>query len=127
MLDLTYETPKPKVIAGAKQDWELVIAAMRDVMHGTRGTARASGQGATYQIAGKSGTAQVFTRQQDEDYEEKEDLAQHLRNHALFIAFAPVEAPKIAVAVVAEHGISGSRTAAPIARKVIDAYLGGKL
>ena len=103
--------------------WESVISAMHDVMQGERGTARAAGQGASYEMAGKSGTVQVFSVGQDEEYEE-EEIAEHLRDHALFISFAPVDNPKIAVAVIVENGRSGSRTAAPIARAMMDRYLG---
>ncbi len=103
--------------------WESVISAMHDVMQGERGTARAAGQGASYEMAGKSGTVQVFSVGQDEEYEE-EEIAEHLRDHALFISFAPVDNPKIAVAVIVENARSGSRTAAPIARAMMDRYLG---
>lgn len=103
--------------------WQSVVAAMHDVMQSDRGTARAAGLGASYEMAGKSGTAQVFSIGQEESYEE-EDIEEHLRDHALFISFAPIDNPKIAVAVVVENGSSGSRTAAPIARAVMDRYLG---
>ena len=103
--------------------WESVISAMHDVMQGERGTARAAGRGASYEMAGKSGTSQVFSVGQDEEYDE-EEIAEHLRDHALFISFAPVDNPKIAVAVIVENGRSGSRTAAPIARAMMDRYLG---
>jgi penicillin-binding protein 2 len=73
-------------------------------------------------MAGKTGTAQVFTVGQNERYSDK-DISERLKDHALFIAFAPADDPKIAVAVMVENGKSGSGTAAPIARKVIDAYL----
>jgi len=103
--------------------WESVLGAMNDVMQGTRGTARAVGTGAPYQMAGKSGTAQVFSVGQDEEYDEDE-IDERLRDHALFISFAPFEDPQIAVAVVIENGSSGSRVAAPIARAIMDNYLG---
>ena len=96
---------------------------MNDVMQGTRGTARAVGTGAPYQMAGKSGTAQVFSIGQDEEYDEDE-IDERLRDHALFISFAPFEDPQIAVAVVIENGTSGSRVAAPIARAIMDHHLG---
>jgi len=79
--------------------------------------------GAPYSMAGKSGTAQVFSVAQEEEYDEDE-IAERLRDHALFIAFAPVDNPQIAVAVVVENGSSGSGVAAPIARAVMDQYLG---
>ena len=74
-------------------------------------------------MAGKSGTSQVFSLSQDEEYDE-EEVDERLRDHALFIAFAPLEQPRIAVAVVVENGSSGSRVAAPIARALMDQYLG---
>jgi penicillin-binding protein 2 len=88
----------------------------------TYGTARASGKGAAYSIAGKTGTAQVFTVAQGAKYNEKL-IDERLRDHAWFIAFAPVEAPRIAVAVLVENGGFGASAAAPIARAVMDAYL----
>jgi penicillin-binding protein 2 len=103
--------------------WDNVIEAMHDVMQGARGTARAVGMGAPYEMAGKSGTAQVISIAQDEEYDEDE-LAERLRDHALFIAFAPLESPRIAVAVIVENGSSGSGVAAPIARAIMDQYLG---
>ena len=103
--------------------WDDVIGAMNDVMQGVRGTARAVGVGAPYRMAGKSGTAQVFSIGQEEKYEE-EEIAERLRDHALFIAFAPLDDPQIAVAIIVENGSSGSRVAAPIARAIMDQYLG---
>ncbi|MDH3412655.1 MAG: penicillin-binding protein 2 [Gammaproteobacteria bacterium] len=104
------------------KNWDEIVEAMRQVVHGPRGTARRISIGATYQMAGKTGTAQVFSVGQNEEYEELE-VDKHLRDHGLFIAFAPAVKPQIAVAVVVENGGSGSRSAAPIARKVIDYYL----
>ncbi len=103
--------------------WDNILTAMHDVMQSPTGTARAAGQGAPYDMAGKSGTAQVFTVAQDEEYDE-EEIEERLRDHALFIAFAPLDAPEIAVSVIVENGSSGSRIAAPIARAVMDQYLG---
>ncbi|MEM9209077.1 MAG: penicillin-binding transpeptidase domain-containing protein, partial [Pseudomonadota bacterium] len=103
--------------------WESIIAAMNDVLQGARGTARATGMGAPYTMAGKSGTAQVFSVAQEDTYDEAE-IEERLRDHALFISFAPVENPRIAVAVIVENGSSGSRVAAPIAKAVMDRYLG---
>jgi len=103
--------------------WDNVIGAMNEVLQGERGTARAVGRGAPYSMAGKSGTAQVFSVAQEEEYNE-EDIDERLRDHALFISFAPLEEPQIAVAVIVENGSSGSRVAAPIARAIMDQYLG---
>ena len=101
---------------------DAVRVSMEAVMHGPTGTARAFGDGAPWRIAGKSGTAQRFTRRDGAEYDETR-VAEHLRHRALFVAWAPSEAPKIAVAVVVEHGSSGSRAAAPVARAIIDAWL----
>jgi len=103
--------------------WDAVIGGMHDVMQSVRGTAWAVGGRAPYQMAGKSGTAQVFSIGQEEEYDE-ETIDERLRDHALFISFAPLDNPQIAVAVVIENGSSGSRVAAPIARAIMDEYLG---
>jgi len=103
--------------------WSTVVDAMHDVMQGPRGTARAVGAGAPYEMAGKSGTSQVVSIAQDEEYDDLE-LEERQRDHALFISFAPFDNPRIAVALIVENGESGSGVAAPIARSIMDAYLG---
>ena len=103
--------------------WDNIINAMHDVMQGPRGTARAVGLGAPYKMAGKSGTAQVVSIAQDEEYDE-EEIEERQRDHALFISFAPLDKPRIAVAVVVENGSSGSGVAAPVAKAIMDQYLG---
>ncbi len=110
------------VILKQPENWETIIKAMTDVVHGPKGTARAIGRNAPYRIAGKTGTAQIYEIKQDEKYE-KEKVKKTLRDHALFISFAPVDKPKIAVAVVVENAGSGSAVAAPMARTIMDAYL----
>jgi penicillin-binding protein 2 len=104
--------------------WDDVIGAMHEVVQGATGTARRSGQGAEYAFAGKTGTAQVFSVGQDERYD-ADEIPEELRDHALFIAFAPLENPRIAIAIVVENGGGGSATAAPIARTLFDHYLKG--
>lgn len=113
-------TPLPPLQAASAEHWDLIIDGMRAVMEG--GTASRSAAGAPYSIAGKTGTAQVFSVAQNARYNESA-IAERLRDHAWFIAFAPIEAPRIAIAVLVENGRSGSGTAAPIARTVMDAYL----
>lgn len=111
------------VILRSPELWDQVIEPMEHVMHRPNGTAYwTAGRTAAYPIAGKTGTAQVFGLGAEEEYD-AEKLDRRLHDHSLFIAFAPADAPRIAVAVVAEHAGSGSRVAAPIARKVMDAYL----
>ena len=101
-----------------------VREGMMDVMR-PGGTASAAAAGAPYTIAGKTGTAQVVGIKQGARYDESRVARQH-RDHALFIAYAPAEDPKIAVAVMVENGGHGGSTAAPIARAVFDYYLTGK-
>ena len=107
-----------------KRHLDATIKNLTDVVHGEGGTARGIGWNAPYKIAGKTGTAQVKGIGQGETYNEK-GTADHLRDHALFIAFAPVEDPRIAIAVIVENGGHGGSTAAPIARKLMDLYLLG--
>lgn len=118
-------TPIPpsahRIPIGFQQNWDDVHAGMADVVEGARGTAK-SIRSERYRIAGKTGTAQVFTVGQDEEYDE-ETLEKKLRDHALFVAYAPVDDPQIAVAVVVENGGHGGSVAAPIARAIMDAYL----
>jgi len=104
-----------------RENWDYMMESMRKVVSSKRGTARKI-YTKNYQIAGKTGTAQVFGIKQNEKYD-KENLQDHLRDHALFVAFAPMDDPKIAVAVIVENGESGGSVAAPIVRKVMDAYL----
>ena len=106
----------------APQQFEEAVDSMVAVVHGPRGTARASGAGSRWTIAGKTGTAQVVGIAQGEEYDESKVDERH-RPHALFIAFAPAENPRIAVGVLVENGASGSGAAAPVARAVIDHWL----
>ena len=105
--------------------WDIVFADMHEVMAGAHGTARAAGKDAQYDIAGKSGSAQVVGIAQGERYD-SDALRERHRDHALFIAFAPLEDPKIAVAVIVENAEHGSSEAGPVARKMLDAYILGK-
>ena len=95
---------------------------MEDVVHGVGGTAWRSGLNANYKFAGKTGTAQVISIAQDEEYN-KDEIPEELQDHALFIAFAPIESPRIALAIIVENGGGGSKTAAPIARKMFDHFM----
>ena len=90
------------------------------------GTAAAAGAGAAYTFAGKTGTSQVVGMKQGEKYVENKIQERH-RDHALFVAYAPAESPKIALSVLVENGGHGGSTAAPIARLVMDYFLLGKL
>lgn len=104
----------------AAEDWQRVVHGMIGVTQ--RGTAAAIGLHAPYVFAGKTGTAQVFTVSRTEKYNASK-IDERLRDHSWFIAFAPADAPRIALAVLEENGGAGASAAAPIARKVLDAYL----
>jgi penicillin-binding protein 2 len=104
-------------------NWEKMHFAMEEVLYGKHGTAWRSAVGAPYRFAGKTGTSQVAKIQRDENGEPLDDVPDHLKDHALFIAYAPAENPEIALAVVVENGGGGSSVAAPIARELLDEYL----
>ena len=125
--ELAQEMPIPegKVPIASPKNWDTVISAMEDVVNTPMGTAYGVGRGAHYLIAGKTGTAQVFGVKQNERYKAK-DLEERLRDHALFIAFAPADDPEIAVSVIVENGGHGGSAAGPIARAVMDRYFSSK-
>ena len=130
---LLTKTPPESTRVGLEKvhadDWEKMAESMEDVVHrgnkGFRGNGTAwayIGRDISYRMAGKSGTAQVVEISQGEVYDE-EALSEFDRNHAWFIAFAPVDNPTIALAVLVENGGGGSSVAAPVARAVIDAHM----
>jgi len=119
-------TPKlvESIDVAKPEDWQVAINGMIKVMNG--GTGARSQVGAQYQIAGKTGTAQVFTVAQNQSYKLMESqLSERLLDHGWFIAFAPADNPKLAVAVIIENGKHGT-AAAPIARRVLDQFILGK-
>lgn len=110
---------------GTDADWDLMHEAMRRVVHGDAGTASRIRHGIKgYEIAGKTGTAQVVKIRQGERYQESK-LDQRHWDHAWFNGFAPVDNPQIALAIIVENGRSGSGTAAPIARVLFDYVING--
>jgi penicillin-binding protein 2 len=114
--------PVPKLTDAS--EWDIIIDGMKMVTE-PGGTAAAVQRGASYKIAAKTGTAQVFSLAQGEKYNASR-VAERLRDHALFIAFAPADDPKLAIAVLVENGGHGGSVAAPMARRVFDAFLLGK-
>ncbi|BCB61957.1 MULTISPECIES: penicillin-binding protein 2 [Halomonadaceae] len=102
--------------------WDRVYSGMEKVLSGSEGTARRTGVGLEYRMGGKSGTAQVFSLGQDQRYN-AEELEERLRDHALFMAFAPIDDPQIAVSVIVENAGGGSTHAAHLARAMTDAWL----
>jgi penicillin-binding protein 2 len=114
----------PTAKASTPEAWDVAIGGMYDVANAPYGTARGAAAGSLYKMAGKSGTAQVFSVAATERVRKSSELVEHLRDHALFVAFAPAEAPKIAVAVLVENAPrGGSAFAAPIVRRILDSYL----
>ena len=115
------DTP-PDIELGNEAWWDSVFSGMEKVVSGREGTARRIGRDLEYRMAGKSGTAQVFSLGQNEKYN-ADELKERLRDHALFMAFAPVEEPEIAVAVIVENAGGGSTHAAHLAKAMTDAWL----
>ena len=120
---VTVNGAPPELIVESREALEQVLVAMHDVVQGNHGTARASGTGAMYEFAGKTGTAQLSRIDRDQDITDIEEIPLELRDHALFIGFAPLDNPSIAIAIIVENGGGGARTAAPIARRLFDYYL----
>ncbi|MGE0188746.1 MAG: penicillin-binding protein 2 [Steroidobacteraceae bacterium] len=113
--------PLPDASSNDDSSWGVVIKGMEEVIK-PGGTAVAAFAGAPYSVAGKTGTAQAFSVARGQKYNEKQ-LAKNRLDHALFIAFAPIENPKLAIAVIVENGRHGGSTAAPIARRLFDFML----
>lgn len=122
--DKVHEPIIEEVFDTKPEYWNAVIEGMVEVMHGARGTARRVSERSEYRMAGKSGTAQVVAIAQNAKYNSALLQERH-RDHALFVAFAPIEAPQIAVAVMLENAEGGSSQAAPVARAMMDAHILG--
>ncbi len=108
------------------KNWEEVIDGMKMTIYSPKGTARRLNKNLGYTLAGKTGTAQVFGLDAEEEYI-AEKYEEKLRDHALFTGFAPIEDPEIAIAIIVENAGSGSSKAAPLARKVLDVHFNKKL
>jgi penicillin-binding protein 2 len=115
----------PEVLSAVPEDdethWAQIHESMVGVTTELRGSAHTAMLGTEYRVAGKTGTSQVYSIAQEDEYDE-EAIDERLRDHGLFIAYAPADNPTIAVAVVVENNGGGSRTAAPIVRKLLDVY-----
>jgi len=122
--DQVHEPIVDEIFETKPEYWDAIIEGMEEVMHGARGTARRVSERSEYRMAGKSGTAQVVAIAQNAKYNSALLKERH-RDHALFVAFAPVEAPQIAVAVMLENAEGGSSQAAPVARAMMDAHILG--
>ena len=128
--DIQHESAIPDVSLQNPDDWNFMHQAMQDVVHKASPEFRNSGtaypyiamlEKMPYHMAGKSGTAQVIGMAAD--FDNDAEVPERFRDHALFISFAPVENPTIALAVFVEHGVGGSGIAGPIAKTILDAYL----
>lgn len=123
---LEVETQSPEVVGQLPlegRQMQIVRLGLWEVVNTARGTAKAS-RIKGVDMSGKTGTAQIFSRKKKEKAKKEEEIADHLKSHAWFIAYAPSEDPKIAIAVIVEHGEHGSSAAAPIAKELVISYLG---
>lgn len=109
----------PPITGVQDRYWDIAVEGMRLVNHGRKGTARRAFVKTEYMSAGKSGTAQVFGLGENEKYN-ADEIAEHLRDHALFTGFAPTDAPKLIVTMVLENAGGGSSQGAPVVRKIFD-------
>ncbi len=109
----------PPITGVPKKYWEMATEGMYLVNHGNKGTARRAFQNLKYKSAGKSGTAQVFGLAEGQEYN-ADELAEHLRDHALFTGFAPVDDPQAIVTIVLENAGGGSTNGAPVVRRIFD-------
>jgi penicillin-binding protein 2 len=108
-------------LAGNSKNLEVIRKALRDVVNGPKGTGKRS-RLKNIIVSGKTGTVQVVRMKSNEELKKEDEVSYKYRDHAWFVAFAPYEKPKIAVAVLVEHGGHGGATAAPIAQKIFKKY-----
>jgi len=122
-----YQNTAAKIRTGiddvSEEHWNTILTAMYDTVHADDGTARSAFAGAVYDSGGKTGTAQLFSLGEDEEYEE-EKVAERKRDNAMYVGFAPYENPSIVIVVAAENAGGGAANAAPIAREMMDLYFG---
>jgi penicillin-binding protein 2 len=114
--------PLPPVTLHDPHRWNAITADMVNVVDSIHGTAHKISHGLDYSVAGKTGTAQVYSIDPKDRLADGSKIPKSLWDHALFIAFAPAENPRIALAIIVEHGGHGGSTASPIARAMLDAY-----
>ncbi|UUM31210.1 penicillin-binding protein 2 [Vibrio japonicus] len=116
---LTNVETYPPITGVPDRYWDLAVEGMRLVNHGKKGTARRAFVNMEYMSAGKSGTAQVFGLGENEEYN-ADEIAEHLRDHALFTGFAPIDHPKLIVTMVLENAGGGSSQGGPVVRNIFD-------
>ena len=117
----TEDPDLPPVIINSAENWDVVLDTMHQTVSNIAGSAHRTFKGATYESAGKTGTAQVVGIAQDEEYDE-DNVAERNRDNAMYIGYAPYDKPEIVVAVAVENAGGGSKAAAPLARLIMDRY-----
>lgn len=122
-----YQDPRlyQDITAPTSIDWQVAKLGMYNVINAQNGTARKAFAGTPYKVAGKSGTAQVFSLKENENYDAK-NLSKNLHDHAWFIAYAPYEKPEVIVSIIMENAGGGSSNAAPIVKQILDYYFSQK-
>jgi len=120
-LNTSLQVSQPPLDEYSAENWNIIIDAMKKVVHDPSGTAHYIAHDLDYKIAGKTGTAQVYSLKQDERYD-RDKIKAHLRDHSWFIGFAPADDPSIVVAVLIEN----NKGSANVARLVMDTYFGKK-
>lgn len=122
VMEIAPFSPYPPIENVDEKYWDAALEGMRLVNHGKKGTARRAFANSEYVTGGKSGTAQVFGLGEDEEYN-ADEIAEHLRDHALYTGFAPFDDPEVIVSMVLENAGGGSSNGAPIARRIFDHML----
>jgi penicillin-binding protein 2 len=112
---------KPPLMVNNENNWDIVLDSLYGTVNREHGTAKTAFRGTEYISAGKTGTAQLFSIAQDEEYDE-ENTDEYLRDNAMYIGYAPYDKPEISIAVAIENAGGGSSNAAPLARRVMDFY-----
>ena len=108
-----------------KEHMDLIKSALIGAVNELRGTgSKAKVKG--MHDAGKTGTAQVINLDIEKDFDDESDIPQEFRDHAWFVAIAPADTPRLALAILIEHGGHGGSAAAPVAKKMFEAYCGKK-
>ncbi len=115
-------SPYPPISGVKDKFWQTALEGMRLANHGKKGTVRRAFEGMDYETGGKSGTAQVFGLAENQEYN-ADEIAEHLRDHALFTGFAPYDNPQVVVSIVLENAGGGSSNGGPIARRIFDHML----
>jgi penicillin-binding protein 2 len=121
----TEDPDRPPIVLTDDKHWQMVLNAMQKTVTSVRGTAHKIFKTAKYDVAGKTGTAQVIGMKEDEEYDEKK-ISERNRDNAMFIGYAPFDDPQIVIAIALENAGHGGSEAGPVARKIMDKYFNKK-